>query len=443
MKELNEFCKTFIEENLEECERSGWEELDYLEHSTAKYKGETIYSLHIPKIFTEEAEVVIKDAAETMYGILQKVMKEYIASKQYRKLFGFSKELEQMILNIPDYENLLPICRLDIFLNEEDYSYKFCEFNGDGTSSMNEDRELNLAFQRTALYQRLNEDYEIKSYELFDSWAMEVKKIYESTGEDASGTTIAVVDFMEKGCSVYEFEEFCKAFRKVGFSAQVCEIRELSYDGEHLYTKDKKPIDVIYRRAVTSDILAHKEEVTDFLQAVKDKKVCMLGDFCTHIIHDKILFKILRSLETKALLTAEENAFIEEHIPYTVRLTSEEIKKKQVIDTKDGWIIKPEDSYGAKGVFSGKNHSREEWGRLLEKFRDQDYLLQEYVTPYQSYNIDFHKGKPTEMKKYSNLTGLYVYNGKFAGVYSRQSVKEIISTEHDENDVASFVVRKK
>lgn len=443
MKNINELCKQYIEENFEECKRTAEEELVYLDNSTAKYKGETIYSLHIPKIFTEEAELVIKDAAETMYGILQKVMKEYIASESYRKLFGFSKELEKMILNTPHYESLLPICRLDIFLNEENYSYKFCEFNGDGTSSMNEDRELNLAFQRTALYKRLIEEYEVTSYELFDSWAGEVKEIYESTGKKAEGARIAVVDFMEKGCSVYEFEEFCKAFRKVGFESEVCEIRELTYDGSHLYTKENKPIDVIYRRAVTSDIMAHKEEVREFLRAVEEKKVCMMGDFCTHIMHDKILFKLLRNSETKAILTDRENAFVEEHVPYTVRLTGEEIVKKQVKETKDNWIIKPEDSYGAKGVFSGKNHTIEEWSALLEQFKDQDYLLQEYVTPYKSYNIDFHKGKQPEMKKYSNLTGLYVYNGKFAGVYSRQSAKEIISTEHDENDIASMVVRKK
>lgn len=443
MKNINEFCKSFIEENFQECARTGREELDYLEHSTAKYKGETIYSLHIPKIFTKEAEAVVKDAAETMFGILQKVMKQYLASETYRRLFGFSKELEQMILNVPSYDNLLPICRLDIFLDEETYQYQFCEFNADGASSMNEDRELNLAFQRTALYKRLQEEYEIQTYELFDSWAEEVKRLYESTGKSVAGARIAVVDFMEKGCSIYEFEEFCKAFRKVGFQAEVCEIRDLMYDGVHLRTKEGNPIDVIYRRAVTSDIMAHKEEVGDFLQAVQDKNVCMMGDFCTHIIHDKILFQVLREPETQAFLTEEENRFIARHVPYTARLTGEEMKWQQVVETKEQWIIKPEDSYGAKGVYSGKNHTKEEWSRLLEQHKDGQYLLQKYVVPYRSYNIDFHKGKPAEMKKYSNLTGLYVYNGKFAGVYSRQSVKEIISTEHDENDLASLVVTKR
>lgn len=440
MKEIGEKCKSYIEHNFSSSEESSKEELNYLEHSTAKYKGQTIYSLHIPKMFTLEAKAVLKHGAETMYGILYKVMREYLDNPHYRKLFGFSKELESMICNTPHYKNILPICRLDIFLNEEDYSYKFCEFNGDGTSSMNEDRELNIAFQKTALYNYLSQDYKLESFELFDSWAKECKKIYESTGKKATESCIAVVDFLEKGCSIFEFEEFCRAFERVGFRAKVCEIRELTYNGEHLFDKEGDRIDVIYRRAVTSDIMAHKNEVSDFLRCVSDKKVCLIGDFCTHIMHDKILFQLLRHEHTQSFLTEEENQFIEKHIPETIRLSGDIIKNRNVVKEKEHWIIKPEDSYGAKGVYAGIHYSEEEWTRLLEIYQDKDYLLQEFVLPYQTYNIDFHPQKEHIFKKYSNLTGLYVYNGKFAGVYSRQSVKEIISTEHDENDIASLVI---
>lgn len=443
MKHINRLCKNYIEENFEACVEGGKRELDYLEHSTAKYKGKTIYSLHIPKIFTEISEKVIKDAAETMHGILVKVMRNYFLSEEYRNLFGFSKELEELILNRPEYDSILPICRIDIFLDEENYDFKFCEFNGDGTSSMNEDRELNLAFQQTELYAYLKEHYIIQSYELFDRWALEVKKIFESTGRTVQGSRIAVVDFLEKGCSMYEFEEFCKAFRKIGFEADVCEIRELVYDGTKLTDQNNRKIDVIYRRAVTSDIMEHKEEVKDFISAVKEKNVCLVGDFCTHIMHDKILFQLLRHPMTQAFLEKEEIVFIEKHVPYTRRLTKDVIEEKKLAATKEQWILKPKDSYGAKGVHSGKNHTKEEWKQLLEQLQDTDYLVQEYITPYKSINIDFHKGKEAKMEPYSNLTGLYVYNGSFAGVYSRQSAKEIISTDHDENDIASFVVYEK
>lgn len=442
MKKLNLKCKKYIEENYEKNIASGREVLDYLDHSTAKYKGETIYSLYIPKIFTEEAKAVIQSAAETIYNILIKVMKEYIRNEAYRKLFDLDKDLEKMILNVPEYDNLLPIARVDIFLNEEDYSYKFCEFNADGCSSMNEDRELNIAFQKSAVYEELTKEYELHSFELFDTWAEEVENIYKTDAKYVPNAHVAVVDFLEKGCSMEEFEEFRKAFERKGFTAEVCEIRELTYDGKRLYSKTGKPIDVIYRRAVTSDILAKKNEVTDFLKAVEEKNVCLIGNFCTQIIHDKIIFQVLHMPETYALLEENEIEFIKAHIPYTVRLTTEAVAEYKVLETKDSWIIKPEDSYGAKGIFDGKKYSSKEWKDILEQHKNKDYLLQEYVTPYKSYNIDCKKEQP-EFKQYSNLTGLYLYNGKFAGVYSRQSVKEIISTDYDENDIGSLWMKKR
>lgn len=442
MKKMNLKCKQYIQENFEENIASGRKVLEYLEHSTAKYKGETIYSLYIPKIFTEEAKTVIQSAAETIYKILMKIMNEYICNEEYRKLFGLDKELEKMILNVPEYDNLLPIARVDLFLNEEDYSYKFCEFNADGCSSMNEDRELNIAFQKSMVYEELIKEYKLHSFELFDTWAEELENIYKTDSKYTANAHVAIVDFLEKGCSMEEFEEFKKAFERRGFTAEVCEIRELAYNGKRLYSKTGKIIDVIYRRAVTTDILEKKAEVTDFLKAVEEKNVCLIGNFCTQIIHDKIIFQVLHMPETAALLEENEITFIKQHIPHTVRLTTETIAQYKVEETKDNWIIKPEDSYGAKGIFDGKKYSEKEWKNILEQHKNKKYLLQEYVIPYKSYNIDCKKAQP-KFKKYSNLLGLYLYNGKFAGVYARQSEKEIISTDYDENDIGSLWAEKR
>ncbi len=442
MEELNLHCKKMIEENWEANKKKAKDYLDYMDQSTAKYHGETIYSLYMPKMFPIDVADYIKKVATTMYGILKKVMTEYLQQEDYRQLFGFQEKLEKMILNTPHYENLLPITRIDIFLNEKDYSFKFCEFNADGCSSMNEDRELNIAFTKTALYEELSKEYKITSFELFDTWANEFKNIYNTYEYKVENPHVAVVDFLELGCSMYEFEEFRKAFERAGFTAEVCEIRDLTYDGTRLYSKSGKVIDAIYRRAVTSDILERENEVKDFLKAVEEHKVCLVGSFCTHIIHDKILFYILHLERTHSFLTKEEIAFIKEHIPYTVTLCDHEVKKCGLLENKNGWIIKPKDSYGARGVFAGVNFSQEDWEKLVAENNNGTYIMQEFVMPYKSYNIDYHKKNP-EFGHYSNLTGLYVYNGKFAGVYSRQANHEIISSSYDENDIATVMIEKK
>ena len=442
MKDINLLYKDTIEKNFEGNMESSKRMWEYLENSTAKYKGRTIYALYMPKLFTDEDVEYLRDKIETMYRILIKVINEYFEKEDYRELFGFDKELEELILNRPSYSCLLPICRLDIFYNEEDRSFKFCEFNADGSSSMNEDRELNIAIKLTQVYKDLSDKFEFSSFELFDSWAKTFLEIYNTSENPKEKPYIAITDFLEKGCSIEEFAQFKLAFEKAGCKAEICEIRDFKFDGENLISPTGHKVDAIYRRAVTTDIFTHKSEIQPFLEAVKKRKVVLIGDFCTQIIHNKILFYILHLDRTKAFLTEDEIAYIDAHVPKTVKLSDEFIEKLDVLTAKDKWIIKPEDSYGAKGVYAGIHFSDEEWAELIRKHKDDSYILQEFIMPYASYNIDFKKKNP-EFKKYRNLTGIYLYGGKMAGFYSRQSVKEIISTANDENDIASTVIRKK
>jgi len=442
LKALEQWYSNHINAHKSGHEASGKEALDYLEHSTAKYHGKTIYSLYVPKLLNEKTVEIFRDTAQTMAGIMRKVIVEYRENEEYRKLFGFDKEVEKLIIQDPLYENVLPVCRVDIFYNEEDGSFYFCELNTDGSSSMNEDRELCIAFEKTLLYKELSREYEVMGFELFDSLATEFLKNYKTYPYCVENPNVAVVDFLELGCSLDEFKQFAASFERQGCKAVVCDIRDLHLKEDALYTADGLRIDLIYRRAVTSDICDRKEQVKDFIEAVLSHKVCCMGSFCTQVVHDKSLFYILRHPMTKQILTERENDFVAEHIPYTEELRDDTIDKSALLGEKEKWIIKPKNSYGARGIFAGVSCTQEQWEAAVNDNKNANYVMQQFIMPYQTNNIDFHKENAT-LRKYSNLTGLYVYNGKFAGVYSRQSAKEIISSEYDENDIATICLRSR
>ena len=442
LKEIEVFYENELGKRLAEHEKSGKAALDYLDHSTAKYKGKTIYSLYVPKILNEQTKERFAWIAQTMAGIMRKVIKEYQNNPDYRTLFGFSKRVEELILHDPLYENILPVCRVDIFYNEEDGSFYFCELNTDGSSSMNEDRELCRAFEYTQLYHVLQEQYAIESFELFDSLVDAFLENYQTYPYHVENPAVAIVDFLELGCSMEEFEQFRLSFEKKGCKAYICDIRNMKLVDDQLCTEDGIPIDLIYRRAVTSDICEHEGEITDFMNAVLTHKVCCMGSFCTQAVHDKSLFYILRHEMTGKVLTKEENEFVDRHIPFTEELTDSHIAESDILQNKEKWLLKPKNSYGARGIYSGVSASWDEWKNAIEQHKNTNYVMQQFIMPYQTYNIDFHKEKPM-LQKYSNLTGLYVYNGKFAGVYSRQSVKEIISSSYDENDIATVWLRER
>lgn len=437
MIQFNTEYENYIKEHFEESRGSGLAVKDYLYHSTVAYRGRCVHTLHIPKIYSREEIEDFKRIVAATYGIFEKIISEYLKNPEYRKIFPFSKRMEELILVPNLYDSVLPIARFDIFYSEKTGDFKFCEINTDGTSAMNEDRELNIALQYNNVHQHMKEKYEFGTFELFDTWVDTFMGLYDTYEKRKENPRVAIVDFIDSHASETEFEEFRKRFVAKGYDCEVCDIRKMSYREGILYGSTGKPVDVIYRRAVTSDVEKHYDEIPDFIQAVKEQAVCLIGSFCTQIIHNKWLFKVIREEETLSLLTKEEQDFVEAHIPETRLLSSKTCDLEALVETKDRWIVKPLDSYASQGVFAGIDQTVEKWRDILEKYMDAGYIIQEYYRPHQTENIFFYKNNP-EFVAYSNMAGLFVYNGVFAGVYSRLSDGGIISSQYNEKAVATL-----
>ncbi len=438
MKKIYKEYLHFIKENPELCKKAAKELMSYLRSSSVSYHGRCVYTLLIPKIFTKTDIERFEHITKVTYGIFEKIINAFLQEPQYRNCFPFSGELKELILTERGYPSPLPIARFDIFYNEDNGDFKFCEINTDGTSAMNEDYVLNQAYALNPAHESITKEHRLQAWELYDSWVSEFADIYASYDNKVEHPYIAIADFLATG-SVTEFEEFKCRFEKAGYECEVCEISQMSYDGKRLYSPKGRAVDVVYRRAVTSDVIRRIDEVRPFVNAVKDGNVCIIGAFCTQIIHNKWLFKTLHEEATLALLTEEEQAFVKKHVPYTNLLTAEACKAHDLIADKDRWLIKPLDSYASRGVFAGCGCTPDEWEAHINAAFGNDYIFQEYCPPYLTKNVSYLNDND-RISDYSNMSGLFVYNGKFKGVYSRLSTGEIISSQYNERAVPSFML---
>lgn len=440
---INEEYSILIKNNYEENRKGALQMQDYLNHSQLYYK-DRCYSkiLQIPKVYTEEISDIFDKIVSSAYQIFIKVIREYLECEDYRALFPFSKELEELILVPSLYDSVLPMARFDIFYQEDTSDFYFCEINTDGTSAMNEDRILNESFLLNPAHQKMLQKYKMRTFELFDSWVATFLSLYQTYQKAKIGELpqVAIVDFLENG-TIREFEEFARRFQKAGMLCEICDIRALEYREDSLYSPNGMRIDAIYRRAVTSDIMKYYDDVKPFVQAVRDQNVFLVGGFTTQIIHNKWLFHVLHLERTKRFLTKEERLFVEKHIPYTKLLESSQIDYSQIVDQKDDYIIKPLDSYASNGVFAGVDYETNEWEQIVEEHMNKDYVCQKYCPQYRTVNIDFIYGDG-KLKEYINMTGLFVYNGKFVGVYSRLSDGGIIASHMNERTVPTLIVTK-
>ncbi len=405
-----------------------------IEASDVRAYGAPVPYAYIPHLFGPDDVAFLEDVSCTTHRILSKVIARYVADPDYRRIFRYSPELERLILLPCPYDEMLPMARFDLFLDEADRSFKFCEFNTDGSGAFSRDYEGGRALMLGDTFRTFAAQHEVGQFELFDSWVQAFMGTYRSSSIAKDAPVVAIADF-EESVVKSDVARFLAAFERVGVRARFVDVRSFAFDGERLTDPvDGTVIDAIYRRAVTSELLQHPGECDAFIDAVAAQKVCCIGHFRTTVVHTKVISIALFDPATRALLTPEECAFIDEHVPRTYRLeTGAPIDLAAVCADKDSWIIKPDDDYGAHGVYAGIDFSEGEWGRLVQEKLDAGYVVQEYYLPptVRLAPVELPAdGDALRVEPWHTMPGLYTYNGQMAGLYVREGREGIIALDH-------------
>lgn len=120
---------------------------------------------------------------------------------------------------------------------------------------------------------------------------------------------------------------------------------------------------------------------------------------------------------------------------------------------KDEWIIKPTDNYGARDVYAGLSLDEQEWNKIIDTYANEasgaPFIAQTYITPFKTHTLapdsaieDLADNEiDIQGTWYNNLSGLYLYNGEFQGIFSRLGPHPTISKENEGMTAATLHVR--
>lgn len=419
--------------------------LDFIRASDVWVHGEPAPFPFVPYLFNKADLDYIGTQCRMAHGILCKVIRRYLDDPSYRAMFKLPPEVERLVLLPCNYDQLLPMGRFDFFLDEDDLSYKFCEFNTDGSGAMSRDFMIGQALMKSETFKRFSQRHEVRQFELFDSWVEAFMRIYRTDENAVEHPTVCITDFRESGV-FSDFNRFIEAFERAGIPARFVDTRAFEFDGKHLRdASDGTVIDAIYRRAVTSELLQHPGECDALIDAVAAEKVCLIGHFRTTVVHSKMVSIALFDEKTRAFLTPEERAFIDAHLPRTYQLTSTPagFTLDEVKANKDSWIIKPADDYGAHGVYPGIDFDAAAWERIVDDNLDSGYIVQEFYPPrhVDIVNTELDEADPCKVESWESMPGVYLYDGKPVGFYCRLGQEGVIAIDHGGLCANSFEVR--
>lgn len=396
----------------------------FLLTTNALYHGGPVQWSFIPKVFSRRDASYLAWIAQTMGSIMDKVTRAYERDPELRAAFGFSSDLEELTCAPVPYEERIPIARVDIFLNEETGDFKFCELNTDGSSGMLATMEVTRANARTETGVRFAAGRELSAFDVYSECARSVLACIREAGVDAERPSIAAVDYAES-IAADEIREFQRVFSELGADLRFADMRDLSYE-DGVLSDSVGAIDAVWRRVVISEMLEKPCAGADaFRRCVLDGRVPVVGAFRTWPCATKTIFALFHDPIMERYLDAGELAFVRAHVPRTY-LLDEDSDLDRFMD-RAAWIAKPRDGYNSFGVRAGSDCTDAEWREVLAQMAATGGTVQEYAAQYESPNVEGGvPGIGREPVPHSNMEGLYLFGGRFAGVFTRCGTSAVI-----------------
>ncbi len=424
----------------------------YLATTHALYHGRPLSWAFTPKILTSAGAAYLAEIAETMGSIMAKVTRAFQADAKVRAAFALPREVEELCVLPCGYAEEIPLARVDIFLDERTGAFQFCELNTDGSAGMTSAVEVTNAIRRSATYRAFAERHgSMRTFDVIGACADAILATYDewegrgTSGHPAERPVIGVVDYGES-ISADEVAHFVEHFAERGIACRFSEIRELevasSPEGPRI-ADAIGALDVVWRRAVLSEMLEKPCAGSEALvRAQAEGLACVVGGFRTWPCATKTVFAALRSPVLRDLLTPAERRFVEEHVPYT-EVLSETTDLSRFVE-KDRWIVKPQDGYNAMGVVAGLDETPKAWQEVLLRAAEGHSVIQRYAPQFRApvyLGGELPRGEdPLICLEESMMEGLFLFRGRFAGVFTRCGREATIGEWTDRLNMGCLVV---
>jgi uncharacterized circularly permuted ATP-grasp superfamily protein len=265
----------------------------------------------------------------------------------------------------------------------------------------------------------------------------------------ASGGTgrprIAIADWAEAETRGDE-EILREAFAARGFECVVADPRAMEVHRGRLHALGA-PVDLVYRRAVLSELVGREIEVQAFMGAYRHRLCPFVNSFRSRITEDKAFLAVLTDEAFSHLLTPEERTLVDRVLPWTRRLEERRTRKAgvdidlvpYVLAQRESLVLKPGHEYGGREVIVGSEVSWPEWDAAVRGALGGAWVVQERVTPPEEPFPVFEGGELRIVPLRVNH-GPFCVAGEPAGAVARASSKPVVNVSVGGASVPTFVV---
>ncbi|HEV2415684.1 MAG TPA: hypothetical protein VGX27_12845 [Candidatus Dormibacteraeota bacterium] len=370
-------------------------------------------------------------AAEGVHSALTALEKAVLGDAELRRELGLEAEEERLAMADPGFKYSSPSVRLDSFFADE---VRFVEYNAESPAGMAYSDNLADIFAALPVMKAFRKQFRGAFMPTRRRQLRSMLNAFRQWGKGAR-PAIAIVDW-EGLPTAPEFEMFKAFFEEAGVKTVICDPRALELRRGRLYAQGK-PVNLVYRRVLTSELLARGDDTRVLRDAYVAGSVCVVNSFRAKLLHKKMSLALLSDPRYGRLYTPSQRAAIRRHIPWTRKVRPELVE--DIARRRETLVLKPNDEYGGKGVILGWTVDQREWEAAIGVATDHSYVVQEAVKiPHVAFPVAI------DGLRYIDLmvdTDPYLFDGKAGGFMTRVSAAALLNVTAGAGSVVpTFVV---
>ena len=334
------------------------------------------------------------------------------------------------------------LSRLDAFVTPD--GPRFIEINSDAPAGFGYSDRMARLFEELPVFRAFARSVPV-SYRAVHRGA-DPGGASPSGGGRTGPPRIAIVDWAEVK-TLPDQEILREAFLSRGVECVLVDPREMEISGGRLHAAGA-PVDLVYERAVLSELVAREDEVRAYLEAYDGGLCPFVNSFRCRLTEDKAFFAILTDEAFAPLMSEDERALLTRVLPWTRRVAERRTLKDGrevdlvpfILANREELVLKPAHDHGGRSVFLGSETPAGEWEAAVRAALDAPWVVQERVRiPEEPFPVLDESGELAFVSLKVNANPFYVA-GEEAGAVTRASRSSVINVSAGGGSVPTFVV---
>jgi A circularly permuted ATPgrasp len=401
----------------------------------------------------------VRGVAEMLWALGERVANQACtAAPQLLADLALSEDEIRLARIDPGYATTSTAARADAFILPD--SLQFAEYNAESPAGAGYSQGLAELFDGEPLMAAFRAQFEARFARPVEALLETLVASYREWGGTATPPRMAIVDWREVP-TFSEFEILRDAFTALGVPTIICDPRDLEFAagarfsagaGRGLYANGER-IDLVYRRVLINDIVAREAECGALLDAYRSRSVCVANTLRCKIPHKKAFFAVLSDDRYAGMFSAEEQAMIRRHVPWTALVEERRVTVDgRAVDLvphlraqREQFVIKPNDEYGGTGVTLGWETSEADWDVAIARAiaeRERGWVAQRRIAVRRELFPVCDESGVSQRDMLVDFAP-YIFRGRLAGYLTRLSTSGLANVTSGGGQVPAFVISPK